>query len=80
MVAAVVAMLGSSGMIWGAFGRRMDDIERRTGDIESARSSGIRDYETFKEQIRSDVADTKASVAEIKADVRWLRQSQELRK
>jgi len=60
-----VTLLCNIAAAYATFGGRMADTERRIAAIESDRADKLREYQTFKSDIRSDVA-------EIKTDLKWI--------
>lgn len=72
ILTTVVTILCSAGAASATYNWRMTDAERRLGAIETDRVDKIRDYLQFKSDIRADVA-------EMKADIRWIRTTLEKR-
>lgn len=70
VVITAVTILCNLGAGYAAFGGRISEAERRLQQIETDRGEKLRDYEAFKADIRSDVA-------EMKTDLKWIRQSLE---
>ena len=67
-----VTILCNIAAAYATFGGRMADAERRISAIESDRADKVREYELFKTDIRSDVA-------EMKTDLKWIRAALEHR-
>jgi len=65
-----ITILCNIAAAYATFGGRMADAERRISAIEADRADKQREYELFKTDIRSDVA-------EIKTDLKWIRSTLE---
>lgn len=72
IVTSLVTIFCSAGAASATYAWRMTDAERRLGAIETDRIEKVRDYQQFKADIRADVA-------EMKADIRWIRTTLEKR-
>lgn len=65
-----ITILCNIAAAYATFGGRIADAERRLAAIESDRIDKLREYQAFKSDIRSDVA-------EIKTDLKWIRSTLE---
>lgn len=63
---AVATILCNAGATYASLGGRLSEAERRLEAVERDRSEKLREYEQFRSDIRSDVA-------EIKTDLKWIR-------
>ena len=63
-----VTALSNAGAVSATFGNRISDTEKRLDVIEHDREIRLRDYEQFKADIRSELA-------EIRTDLNWIRHS-----
>lgn len=62
----VVTMLCNVGASYATFGGRIAETERRISAVEEDRAVKLRDYDQFKTDVRSDLA-------EMRTDLKWIR-------
>ncbi len=66
----VITALSNAGAVSSSYGSRISDSEKRLDVIERDRAMQLRDYQEFKSDIRTELA-------EIKTNVSWIRKSLE---